>query len=488
MKKIFQIALLSIGMMCVYHQNGLSKVYRNDVNNNSAEISSDGDDLLSKLENMTIPLVEIMTVDEEEPTCDIVSPPEGAWGSGIANATKVPASMRIIKNGEILYDSGEYINKESGLTIKIRGNTSGNKLNKPYKLKLQKKADLLFRDDKKYKDKDWVLLRTGASLVSPIGFWASELIGQDWTPAHEFVNLYMNGTYRGLYVLCEQVTVNPECRIDVDKTDGYVVECDAYWWTEDIYFPSTLTHPALKFTYKYPDPEDITEERHEAISSDILACEEKIADGTYDEVLDCESFAKWLVAWELLGNGDYAGANMYVVKKDANSKLCMGPMWDFDQSFKILDDWIGIHSGYFYFHHMLQSTNDSFFRAFKDVWDLKGRDVAEALINRINAFADSPEGADYQRSLDLHIENGLPIDTWQPYIGDLEFMRSYTTDFIAKRAEWIDEKIRDESGVVGIDANSPDCQEEIYNMLGCRINKHATGLQIRNGKKVYVKP
>lgn len=488
MKQNFLITLLLMAMMIMNHQDAFSKEYLNDGYKYSASATNGDDELLLTLENMNIPLVEIMTVDGEEPTCDVVYPPEGAWGSGIANATKVPASMRIIKNGETIYDSGEYVKKESGLTIKIRGNTSGNKENKPYKLKLQKKADLLCRDDKKYKDKDWVLLRTGSSLVTPIGFWASELIGQDWTPAHEFVNVYMNGTYRGLYVLAEQVSVNHDCRIDVDEQTGYVVECDAYWWTEDLYFPSTLTHPALKFTYKYPDPEDITEDWHAAISSDVLAHEETIANGTYDEFFDCESFAKWLVAWELLGNGDSAGANMYIVKKDAQSKLCMGPMWDFDQSFKLSDEWIGIHSNYFYFHHMLKSSNGSFFNAFKDVWNSNGRDVAKELINRINAFAESPEGADYQRSLDLHIENGLPIDTWQPYIGNLEFMRSYTTDFIAKRADWIDKKINGDNSVVGVDENTANCQDVVFDMLGRRLNKNATGLLIRDGKKVFVKP
>lgn len=488
MKQSFQIIILSMAMMILNHQYVFSNEYPNDGYECSETSSRNGDELLSKLKNMSIPFVEIMTVDGEEPTCDIVYPPEGAWGKGIANATKVPASMKIIKNGEVIYDSGEYVKKESGLTIKIRGNTSGEKKNKPFKLKLQKKADLLCRDDKKYKDKDWVLLRTGSTIVTSIGFWTSELIGQDWTPAHEFVNLYMNGTYRGLYVLAEQVSVNHDCRIDVDEQEGYVVECDAYWWTEDLYFPSTLTHPAFKFTYKYPDPEEITEERHAAISNDVLEHEEKIANGSYDEAFDCESFAKWLVAWELLGCGDAGGSNMYVVKKDAQSKLCMGPIWDFDGTFKKSENWINVHSNFFYFHHMLKSANNSFAKAFKEVWNSRGKEVADELIKRINDFAQSPEGEDYQRSLDFHIENGLPIDFWQPYIGNLEFMRSFTTDFIANRADWIDKKIKEESSVIGIKESSSISHDVIFDVVGRRLSKNATGLLIRDGKKVFVKP
>lgn len=228
------IFLMSLNVS-TYSENRYNVLPKSDLDSNLNE------NLYDILSNLNIPLVDIITVNSEEPTYERASKPAGAWGAGITNATKVPASMKIIKNGETIYKSGEYMKKESGLTIKVRGNTSALMSKKPYKLKLQKKADLLDRGDNKYKDKDWVLLRTGSFLNTPIGFWTSELIGQEYTPAHEYVNLIINGTYRGLYVLCEQVTVNSDCRIDVDKQEGYVVECDAYWWLEDIFFPSQLT-------------------------------------------------------------------------------------------------------------------------------------------------------------------------------------------------------------------------------------------------------
>lgn len=454
----------------------------------SAYTSTADSSLLQELSMMKIPLVVVNTVDGEEPSCDGIDAPPGQWGAGITNVTKVPASMQIILEGDTLYDSGEYVKKESGLTIKIRGNTSGTKPKKPYKLKLQKKADLLFRGDKKYKDKDWVLLRTGNTLITPIGNWAGELVGQEWTPSCRHVNMVMNGTYRGLYVLCEQLTVNPECRIDVDEKDGYVVEADAYWWNEDISFPSTLTAPQLQFTYKYPDPEDLTEEWHEAISADVIAHEAKISDATYDEAYDCESFAKWLVAWELLGNDDAAGANMYIVKKDADSKICMGPMWDFDRGMNLEGDWIGIHYKNFYFHHMLNSSNPAFRNAFTSLWKEKGREVADGIIDRINAFAASEEASDYQRSIDIENELDFPYDWWQPYLGSLEYMRTYCTEFISRRADWIDAKMSEESGVDAFGSSTERDNVNAYDVLGRPVSPDTPGLQIRDGRKVFVKP
>ena len=81
----------------------------------------------SLLQLKTIPLMDIHTVDGEEPTCDYIDKnhrPPGTIGEGITNCTKVPCRCIIYKGGGAIYDSGDYEPGESGLTIKIRGNTS----------------------------------------------------------------------------------------------------------------------------------------------------------------------------------------------------------------------------------------------------------------------------------------------------------------------------------------------------------------------------
>ena len=109
-----------------------------------------------------LPTLYINTVNNEEPTAEYVAhPTEETYGDGVRNATKVPAKMEIFTDEYIypVYNSGEYVKKQSGLTVKIRGNTSATYSNKkPFKLKLQKKADLLAkivgRDDPDYQDKE----------------------------------------------------------------------------------------------------------------------------------------------------------------------------------------------------------------------------------------------------------------------------------------------------------------------------------------------
>ncbi len=128
-----------------------------------------------------LPVLCVETIDGEEPTCDYVSAPPGCMGMTITNATKVPGRLVIYRQlqgtDSLIYDSGDYENNVSGMTIKIRGNTSAYADKKPYKIKLQRKCDLLMRgDDNKYKDKDWLLLKD-PYLLTLAGFTISQMLG-----------------------------------------------------------------------------------------------------------------------------------------------------------------------------------------------------------------------------------------------------------------------------------------------------------------------
>lgn len=91
------------------------------------------------------------------------------------------------------------------------------------------------------------------------GFKINELIGLQWTPQWEYVNVMYNGEYLGLYLLAEAVERNTDCRLNVDDT-GFVVERDPYWWNEDGYVASTYA-PTYNYTFKCPDYEDLTSEQ-----------------------------------------------------------------------------------------------------------------------------------------------------------------------------------------------------------------------------------
>ena len=341
-----------------------------------------------------LPVVQIDTVDSEEPTADQVSPPAGCYGAGLKNATKVPARMRLHNAGTIVYDSGEYVKKESGLTIKLRGNTSAYGAKKPYKLKLQKKADLLStlnnRSDSKYQDKDWILLKDGTSLNTFVGMSVADIAGTSWTPEFAYVNVVINGDYRGIYMLIEAIS-RGEKRADVSK-NGYIIERDAYWWNEDVKFITNLNQ---KYTFKYPDEEDITDAQLEYIKNYMNTLEENVQTGTYEDYLDTESFARWQLIHDILGTLDSGGSNIYMTKYDntESSKIIMSTPWDFDSNYRMTNAWSNVHNtNRIYSKLMFESETKTFINSYKSQWQTLSSSLWTELYTKLielqNEFGD----------------------------------------------------------------------------------------------------
>ena len=362
-----------------------------------------------------LPVVVVNTVNGEEPTAEIVEPPQGCLGKSIINATKVPGRVRIFKPGDAgnpVYDSGDYVEDESGMTFKIRGNTSANAAKKPFKIKLQKKADLLMRGDKKYYDKEWALIRpSGTSkhpcpIVTMIGNKMTEILHvTDWIPAGQYVNLIVNDNYRGFYFLTENVKRNEKCRIDVDETTGYISEIDPYWWNEDIYVGSTSLerYKYYRMTFKYPDSDDITQEQLTCFSDYLGAFDNSITTGIYPLYIDVESCARWLLAHQLLGSKDGAGSNVFLLWRNNQSKFEMGPLWDYDSLFGIQGTFTPVMSAH-YFKGMLQeSPNKMLAREMVRIWESE----KEHIMTEISSFYESMVGTDFAHHIDLSTQANI---------------------------------------------------------------------------------
>ncbi|MCD8292017.1 MAG: CotH kinase family protein [Prevotella sp.] len=436
--------------------------------------------------NENLPLIVINTVDEEEPTFDYVETPEGNIGSAISNATKVPGQMYIILGNDTLYDSGVYEDDTSGITIKVRGNSSANYPKKSYKIKLQKKADLLCRgNDDVYKDKEWVLLRNDNDLTSNMtGFRVSELMNFAWTPSFEYANVVMNGIYRGIYLLSESIKMNSNCRIDVDENCGYIIENDPYYWNEDLYFDSSF---AFNYTFKYPESKDVTEEQLEYIQNAMNITEASLDDGSYPKYIDVNSFANWVLTHDLLGTYDEAGSNMFISKYNntTNSKFKMETPWDFDTIEQTPDDWSNIHKSIgFFYCKLFGNSNQEFEKEYIKVWREKGNDIVERIIDYLDNFEHSDLAAalDYYSPLDRQT-NQLN------YASITEQMETSKQWFIDRKA-WLDDaitKLEKEIIFWLIPYSYPTNNNAIYDLQGRRVLNPTRGVYILNGKKHIVK-
>ena len=397
-----------------------------------------------------LPTLCFSTVDGEEPTCDYVSAPEGCMGKTITNATKVPGRLviyQLIGGGDsVVYDSGDYMKDISGMTIKIRGNTSAYDAKKPYKIKLQKKRDLLFRgNDSIYKDKEWLLLKDGFMLAKA-GFKVNEILGMPWTPGHRYVNVILNGKYKGVYLLCESVKRNSDCRINVDKQTGYIFECDPYWWNENVYVNS-ITSPSYNFTFKYPDSDDILPEQLDYIQTVVTAYEKSLSKSNYPDLIDVNSFAAWCLGHDIAGTKDSGGTNRFYSKFDNTdtSKIFMPLMWDFDLGGRTTNSWSRCHTEHF--KKLFNNSNRTFVDEYVWLWRQIGDSFYSNMRDFLNAFRSSPEGLAMEASIQMEAMSRGWTYSIDELVSDLK-------SWYNKRAKWLNTKINalNPKGDVNIDA------------------------------------
>lgn len=436
----------------------------------------------SEVKQAGLYIIEITTVDGEEPQGEMIESPYQPDSYNFTYSNKVPCRIVISLSNDTLYDSGPYVKKSNGATIRINGNTTAlysEPLNMPYKLKLEKAADLLCRgNDPLYGDKHWRLLKDAVSLNTIVALKLSQLIGMEWTPAYIPCNVIINGDYRGCYLLMEAVKRNNLCRIDCDKLTGTIVERDPYWWKESNFFSSNWycdeTNSMYRWTWKYPDEEDLNETIEQYIQQYIKDAEQSIENGNYNEYIDIESWSKWLLAHDILGTRDSGGANMYFKKYDntKNSYLEMPCIWDFDSSYDVTPgSFSRLHtSSNAYFNTLFNSDNKEFAKRYVDLWNEKKIDMISQLTAFINEYANSSEATSLEASRKLYNRR------WGYQYESIENDIKLTKQWLEKHIEPLNQNIN------SIDITSTDLNKGIstlsdhnhhrqyYNLNGIKID------------------
>jgi subtilisin-like proprotein convertase family protein len=176
-----------------------------------------------------------------------------------------------------------------------------------------------------------------------------------YVPRMRFVDLIIDGEYRGVYLLGEKIKRGKN-RVDISKLDkddnagdsltgGYIIKTD--WkqganndgW-ESKFYP--LRSDELQYwLFHYPEADDITDPQrayiHAFVDSFEVACDQGLTDEMrgYRHFIDVPSFIDVMIVAELAKNVDAYWLSSYYYK-DRNSKggkLKAGPIWDYDLGF-----------------------------------------------------------------------------------------------------------------------------------------------------------
>ncbi len=332
-----------------------------------------------------IPILNINTKSGDDPTASYVESPENLWGATSYDNEYLKATMIYSGFGKKL---------ETKLKIRIRGNTSSYSDKKPYKLVLDDPLDLT-NSGKEYSHSEWVLLNTGGTINNFLGETIANVTGVEWVAHGIYVNLILNGDYKGIYTLCEAVSQS-DSRGLVNK-DGVIFENDAYFWNADyMYFKLYNQIDQMGYTFKYPtvdsSEDQIIFDVYEYVQHFVnLAVTDD--DSTW-EYADLDNFVSYMIAKDLTANGDAGGTNIYYYINDFDSKdkskriLKIGPLWDFDT----VGD-INMNGDRFLYNAYSSQHNDSFLpfvnneefvNAYWDKWEELSNDV----LNNIYASLD----------------------------------------------------------------------------------------------------
>ena len=230
--------------------------------------------------------------------------------------------------------------------IRGRGNSTWNMPKKPYRIKLDKKANLFGLPAN---EKSWVLLANYADktlMRNALANKISALLGMKFTPSVQFVDLYVNDQFQGNYMFTDQVQ-DGDNRVPVDAltmvdtqeptiSGGYLLEVDGFAESEPLWFTSSS---GLKITIKYPNDTDINPQQTNYIENYINTFESRLFStdfkdpvNGYRSMVDTTSLINWYIGCELTGNSD-SFWSIYIYKLRNDNKLYFGPFWDFDIAF-----------------------------------------------------------------------------------------------------------------------------------------------------------
>ena len=204
---------------------------------------------------------------------------------------------------------------------------------KSYNLKLNGSADLLGMGA----GKKWALLANvidESHLRNKLIYDFAREIGSysGFAPNCEHVDVYLNGTYVGLYLLTEKAEI-AENRVEADP-EVILFEVDALGRSERMLLPFVLdwgTAVGIK------SPESCTEQERDLLMNDIFAFQDTLLDESKGEealqFIDLESWTRRYLIDEIFENYDGGCHSQYFFRDQRDGKdnrIIAGPCWDYD--------------------------------------------------------------------------------------------------------------------------------------------------------------
>ena len=220
-----------------------------------------------------------------------------------------------------------------GCTIKGRGNSTWRVEKKPYLLKLPKKSVFLGMNPAK----KWVLLANAfdeTNMRNKIVYDFARQLDFGFVPDSRFADVFLNGRYKGLYLITEKV----ECK----ENRLHVPDCDSLFLFQQTSIsrgeglPNCfVTENGQWITLDYP--EEYSEQSFVSAQLAVRNMECLIMDGSdieFEQRFDLNSWACRFLIDDVFENADCNcySSYFYAIYDGGNIKYYAGPIWDYDRS------------------------------------------------------------------------------------------------------------------------------------------------------------
>lgn len=308
-----------------------------------------------KLQLTDAPTVYITLPDIGNETLDSYLYKTGGNATTAAEAPYRKASIKVVATDDTT--SPHYMESfeedADHLEIKVRGNSTSlqgvTNAKRPYRLKFAKKDKTTgqnFKHDMTnagYSKRNWVLLANAFdhSLIrNALTCELGKIVGMPFNPGYKFVDLVINGDYRGTYQISDHPEVDGD-RINVNEDTGWYVEFQGRGDMCD--YPMCFAEGGYIMNIKNPEPADETDEtERNTIINNVKDWFINTWGPSFNAGFtspttgwraynDEETLLKWWIITEI--TGDYDGMMTAKAYRESNGKLYWGPIWDKDLAY-----------------------------------------------------------------------------------------------------------------------------------------------------------
>lgn len=368
--------------------------------------------------------------------------------------------------------------------IKGRGNTNWKTSDKkPFNITFNEKTAIGDVVSKKFSlvsnSKDATLLRNA------LMYDFANDVGSLYASEQSFIDLYVNGVYRGSYIACQKVDMGKNSLVSLkDKSDevnsdfNFLVEVDVWNYKLDTYFVSDQGYHVV---LKTPDLEDYDETdpdrqaKYNFIKSTYQKLEDALYKGTLEDIekiCDLDSLATQYLLQEFGKNCDGGYTSTYFTYNASEGKFYAAPIWDCDSCLGAVNcmrdgcsrstsDHIGWVTrlakyedtvnplGQAFYVDGVSSENQTFEELCAEIWTnrflpkinvLLSNAESDGRLKSIDEYVSSTQKTAYINYIMwdfawLHAQDHITLDN--EYTADYSGEIQYLKDWIVERSKWM---------------------------------------------------